>query len=463
MKELRGDWRDLFNGFRMALDARKLLLAFVGLAISLLGAVLLVLLLALPFNPELRGALDRAVTQGDVGGLINGFREHLGHAVNEAGREMKALCQAEWAALRDGAAIPAFRQALRDQSYYLREVAIYFFAICLWSWFVWAYLGGAIGRLAAVEFAKDERLELKTAIDYSRLKYRSYFWPPVTVMLTILFFGLCNVLGGLFGRNFLVWITAFVALLVILYLMILVKDKSASWAAALGVGIVLLAAAGWGWFTLFPAGASARIPYAGEILVALSFPLALVSGFLILLLFLGLVFGWPFMLAAVSVEGTDSFDAISRSFSYVYSRPWRCLFYALVAKLYGLVCIAFVVAFVALLAGAAFITGWIGMGRAFDPILQFALGTTLADTTLLHVICGFIIRLFLCALAGLICSYLVSYAISQTTVIYFLLRKAVDGTEVTEVFEEPIEEEELPAAEADTSSPAEDTDQPTGG
>ena len=472
MKELKGDWRDLFNGFRMALDARKLLLAFVGLAISLLGAVFLVLLLALPFNPELRATFDQAVTQGDVGGLINGFREHVDHAGREAGKEMQAICQAEWAALCDGAAIPAFRETLRNQTYYLREVGAYLLAICLWSWFVWAYLGGAIGRLAAVEFAKDERLELKTAIDYSRAKYRSYFWPPVTVTLTILFFGLCNVAGGLFGRNFLVWIAAFVALMVILYLMILVKDKSGSWAAALGTGIILLAAAAWGWFTLFPAGASAQIPYVGPILVALFFPLALLSGFLIILLFLGLLFGWPFMLAAVSAEGTDSFDAISRAFSYVYSRPWRYIFYGLVAKLYGLVCVAFVLAFVALLAGAAFLTGWIGMGRAFDPILQFAVGTTAGDTTTLHMICGFIIRLFLCALAGLICSYLVSYVISQTTVIYFLLRKAVDGTEVTEVYEEPIEEEPLPAAEgsaagagpaeADTSSPAEDTDKSTG-
>ena len=157
----------------------------------------------------------------------------------------------------------------------------------------------------------------------------------------------------------------------------------------------------------------------------------------------------------VSAEGTDSFDAISRAFSYVYSRPWRYLFCGLVAKVYGLICIAFVVAFVVFLTEAAFFTGWVGMGRAFDPTLQFALsGSYSLETTTLHIVCGFIIRVFLYALAGLVCSYVVSYAISQTTVIYFLLRKAVDGTEVTEVYEEPIEEELL-AGPAESAAPAE--------
>ena len=39
MRELKGDWRDLFNGFMLALDLRKMFLGFVGILFSL-GAVL---------------------------------------------------------------------------------------------------------------------------------------------------------------------------------------------------------------------------------------------------------------------------------------------------------------------------------------------------------------------------------------------------------------------------------------
>src|SRR5688572_23932437 len=35
MRELRGDWRDLFNGFMVALDLRKCFLALCGIALTI--------------------------------------------------------------------------------------------------------------------------------------------------------------------------------------------------------------------------------------------------------------------------------------------------------------------------------------------------------------------------------------------------------------------------------------------
>jgi hypothetical protein len=49
------------------------------------------------------------------------------------------------------------------------------------------------------------------------------------------------------------------------------------------------------------------------------------------ILLLGLLAGWPLMWATVSVEGTDSFDALSRIFAYTYHRPFRLLWYVLFA------------------------------------------------------------------------------------------------------------------------------------
>src|SRR5262249_30993958 len=59
------------------------------------------------------------------------------------------------------------------------------------------------------------------------------------------------------------------------------------------------------------------------------------------MLLVGLV-GWPMMYATVSTEGSDSFDAISRSYSYVFQNPWQYIWYSFVAIVYGAVLVFFV-------------------------------------------------------------------------------------------------------------------------
>jgi hypothetical protein len=49
------------------------------------------------------------------------------------------------------------------------------------------------------------------------------------------------------------------------------------------------------------------------------------------ILLIGALVGWPLMWSTVSVEGTDAFDALSRSYAYTYHRPWRLLWYVLFA------------------------------------------------------------------------------------------------------------------------------------
>ena len=73
----------------------------------------------------------------------------------------------------------------------------------------------------------------------------------------------------------------------------------------------------------------------GVLLVGLVWPLALLAGLVMALLLLGLGFGWPLMWATISTEGTDSFDALSRTYAYVFQRPLRYLFYVLVAGVIG--------------------------------------------------------------------------------------------------------------------------------
>jgi len=54
------------------------------------------------------------------------------------------------------------------------------------------------------------------------------------------------------------------------------------------------------------------------------------------LLLVGVLLGWPLMWATISVEGTDSFDALSRTYAYVFQKPLRYAAYIGFAVIIGL-------------------------------------------------------------------------------------------------------------------------------
>src|SRR6185369_4907674 len=83
----------------------------------------------------------------------------------------------------------------------------------------------------------------------------------------------------------------------------------------------------------------------GVLFVGIIWPVVLLCGLFIAILLVGLLFGWPLMWPTVSAEGTDSFDALSRSYSYTYQRPVHYLFYASVAGILGMLAWIVVVIF----------------------------------------------------------------------------------------------------------------------
>ncbi len=99
------------------------------------------------------------------------------------------------------------------------------------------------------------------------------------------------------------------------------------------------------------------IPVFGDIVVdGLGWPLVLLAGLAMAVVLVGLV-GWPMMYGTISAEGSDSFDALSRSYSYVYQSPWHYIWYGLVALAYG----AIVVFFVGLMGSFTVYLGKLGM------------------------------------------------------------------------------------------------------
>jgi hypothetical protein len=74
----------------------------------------------------------------------------------------------------------------------------------------------------------------------------------------------------------------------------------------------------------------------GVFLAALVWIFVLLGALLTAVVFVGLLFGWPLMWAALSAEEMgDVFEATQRSFSYTFGRPLQYAWYTLVALLIG--------------------------------------------------------------------------------------------------------------------------------
>ncbi len=260
----------------------------------------------------------------------------------------------------------------------------------LWGLLVWSFAGGAVTRDAVVQLASGERVGWGGMLGCVRARWRAYAWAPLLPMIGVL-------LGA-----------AAIALLGLLLM---------SWNGGLLVAGVL-----W--------------------------PLVLVGGFLMTLLLIGLAFGWPLMFATISAEeGGDSFDALSRSYAYVFQRPLHYLFYVAVATGIGalgwFLVSGFAQSLLHLTQGAA----CCGSGGRFtflaDPVphvaYQFAGGE---GTRHLGWLADLLIQTWNDCVRLLAVGYLYSYFWVSASGIYLLLRRDVDDTELDEVRLEEGETEE---------------------
>jgi hypothetical protein len=276
MRELKGDWKDLFNGFMLALDLRKMFLGFCGIVFTLFGPI--------------------AATCWTANQIDSSAVPHL---ESYGLHDLWAVIRASFGVIYCGTqGHPA------DWQLWLPHLLAMLVSILA----IWAYFGGAISRIAAYEIAKDgERIETARALQFARRKFWAFFMSPWVCLIGFGFFFVCCWAGGLLGRVLdFIWI--------------------------------------------------------GGPLVAILLPLALLAGFVMTLIGLGTAAGFPLFAPAVAAEGTDAFDAMSRGFSYVYSRPWHYVFYQLVAALYGVICVSFVLLFAVTLCHAGLVAG----GAGFD-------------------------------------------------------------------------------------------------
>ena len=165
----------------------------------------------------------------------------------------------------------------------------------------------------------------------------------------------------------------------------------------------------------------------GLLLVGILWPLLLLAGLLMALLLLGLAFGWPLMWATISTEGTDSFDALSRSYAYVFQRPLRLSVLCVVAVVLGWLGWLLVGVF----AGTViWLTSWAAAWGCGADRIQLVTGCSARR----HRPCRQRDHPFLDRLRQILAvGYFYGYFWTAASAIYLLLRRDVDATEMDEV------------------------------
>ena len=168
------------------------------------------------------------------------------------------------------------------------------------------------------------------------------------------------------------------------------------------------------------------------------------------ILLLGLMFGWPLMIASVACESQNSFDSMTRSFAYVLQRPFHYVCYALIAVLFGGLA-WLIVASVA--DGMVGLTYWsvswganltsaepvIANGERIPRIDQVVIGMPLdADGELTETYSMYagrsMINFWNAVIKSLAAAFLYGLFWCLASAIYLLLRKDVDQTEMDEIF-----------------------------
>jgi hypothetical protein len=351
--------------------------------------------------------LDRLDLYSNIG-LSEAFIDYEVHQVT---RTVHAAIQNSWFGPA-GALESVDNFLVAGPIWMVRYHTIYFILFGLWFLAVWSVFGGAIARVAAVHVARDEKVSIRQAFNFSAGKFLSFASAPVIPMLIVIFVG------------FTVTLTAM---------------------------------------------ALAWIPFLGPILIGLFFFLALIAGCIMTFVLLGTAGGFNLMYPTVAVEGSDSFDAISRSFSYVYARPWRMLFYTVVALIYGAACYLFVHLFLWLMLLLTHHFASMGMFYAHAPsteALMPAMWPDPAETGRLtyslsthglrwdQAIGAELISLWVYLVVGLLGGFAISFYFSVNTVIYFLMRSEVDATEMDDVYLERSEEMFGEPAPGGTPSPS---------
>jgi hypothetical protein len=258
----------------------------------------------------------------------------------------------------------------------------------LWNLVVWSLFAGAICRIAAVQFARDQQIGIRRALVFSATRLIGYLSAPLLPLVGVAILWALCVIGGWIGR--------------------------------------------------IPGGV-------GEAVLGILWGLELLFGFMMAVVLSGVAVGWPLMFATISVEGTDGFDGLSRAYNYVFERPLYLLWQSIVTMFYGSMMIFFVWLIAQVLTHLAV---WgVSWGMGSDATVAFVAGSPEIVAPAGTVPPGAsaawgaqIARGWMCLLGVIVVAFVHTFFWSSATIVYFVLRHSVDANDFDEVFVEEVEE-----------------------
>lgn len=378
----------LFRVVRIALKSKVLLLATAGFLTTLTGwwaAGLAYSGSSDPLIAELRAGLSRCpwTAAGSEAAPQSGQNERATPAPtgqNAAQRDSQEFPRPQIGLDTNGQLADAFVGPWQILSAPFRQmfrrdcswVAFAYALTCgIWAAAVWGFFGGAIARIAVMDFGREEAVSMGGALAFASKKWWELFRAP-------------------------------------LY-------------AFVGVAIVCLGP--------FFAGLLLRLDF-GLFIASLGWPLVLVAAGLLVALLVGLSLGWPLAWPTIAAEGNDGFDAMSRMFSYVYDRPLKL--FALIAFAAGLGVISWTV-LQFLSEGMIELSWWaVSWGSGADRAAALSQGAAelsgigRAGLSLIHFWQG--------CVRALVDGFAYGYFVAASSGIYLLLRREVDAQEFDEIW-----------------------------
>lgn len=383
---------EIFRTFRMAVQPSKLIIAFLTIAVICLAGWLMDFSRTVVATPDTQFTVTELhmylADPDNLNTYLDNFRDTgertgvfitLWSFISERYHHaLRALFDLNFTDVAEHAGI-----CLRAIAWAVEHHPVYCAVFFIIAHAAFCVAGGAICRTAALQFAQGEKPGLTEAMRFALRKFPSLFAAPLVPAGAILAVGLLTVL----------------------------------------IGVI------------------ANIPVAGEIIMGALMFLALLAGALIAFLYIGAAAGFSLMYPAIAYDGLDCYDAISRSYNYVYVKPWQIGFYTAVAAFYGSICYLFVRLFAVLLVAVTRFFIDIGIwvetragASKLDsiwspPPFGSLLGPHIADpATWSGRIAGVLIYLFLLVVVGTVVSFIVSFYFSANTIIYALMRQLVDKT-----------------------------------
>ncbi len=236
-----------------------------------------------------------------------------------------------------------------------------------------ALFGGAISRLAAVHACRELRQSPTGALRFAGARYLWFLLAPLLPLVTA------------------------------------------------GLGAVVLMLAGLLFFNLPGL----------DILGGVLFGLLLLLGLVLSLALLGFAVGVHLLYPAISIDGSDAFDAISRAYNYVLGRLGRFVLYAVVSILYF--ALTYLVVMLVIHAALWVTDLFVGLGSfveathvgdRYDAVLEVAAGR--GDEAGTAGVAGWLVGFWRTALLLMLPAYAVSFYYSASTWVYLLLRRSAD-------------------------------------